>query len=1256
MYVEEICIEGFKSYAQRTVVPNFDKRFNAITGLNGSGKSNILDSICFVLGITNLSQVRASNLQELVYKQGQAGVTKASVSITFNNSDPESSPQGYESHEKLTVTRQIVIGGRNKYLINGHVAQPNRVQDLFHSVQLNVNNPHFLIMQGRITKVLNMKPPEILSMLEEASGTRMYETKRANALKTLEKKELKVTEINKVLEEDILPALERLKKERGEYMESRKFKSAESLAGYFALIPQWQTANDQLDRLRRFCIAYEYIQAQKVQEESNGDTAKIQGKIDEGKATTTELEEEVKEIENNIEKLTKEREEHMGAETKKLEDEVDKLSKNLVKETSAFTNKQDNLKTEQEGVKKLQKTAADLDKATAKKAATLEQVEGNSAQLRADLDTAVEGVATAERGLNDVQTGQGTGEGTEDKSLAERLVDAKTEASSSETEYKQADLKVKHLEKELVGKTKRLATMEKDGRKAQQDLERERAAVERARGALQQLGFDNTRMEGLEHTRAQARAAAESWQDRVDMLSSQLHRVDFQYRDPERNFDHSRVKGVVARLLRVREPEAAQALEVVAGGKLYNVVVDTAETGQKLLDHGQLRQRVTFIPLSHIRGDPLSQKQQNVAHQISDGSARLALSLVGYADELATAMGYVFGKAFVCRDAKSAEKVAFHKEILRQCVTLEGDKFDPSGTLTGGSRSKSSVLTSLHELEAAEAELDVHRRTLWAAEQELNSLQAAAAEHARLEREAEVAGHSLQLLETRVQQSEAHMAAQEVEQMRAEAIQCKEASAAAKVRKQESETAAKALEKEIAEFGKQREARLKKAEGKLKDAKAALVTARTAVKDREEECRALAAERDSMLEERCQIDGQVEQAQAALAGLEEELSGLQARIHRAPLRCYAKRWSDGGMRASMHADVAFPFEERDDMMRASMHADVAFPFEERDDMMRASMHADVAFPFEERNDMINKRMPGASKVAECKEVYDTAAAQLEERKKRAQECDQDISRLAKDRKKKEKRVADINVDLRKLEHKVARMEKEAKDAAAYVEKLKDDNPWILSEQQFFDQAGSDYDFKARSPKEAQKEYAELSETHERLSKKVNKAVMNMFDNAEREYKELMERRSIVAQDKSKIEQVIDELDEKKQEALFATWEKAIWKQSLTELSGGQRSLLALSLILALLRFKPAPIYILDEVDAALDLSHTQNIGRMIKTHFPQSQFIVVSLKEGMFNNADVLFRTKFVDGISMVTRTTPNQQQTSQASGKGKQSATETSK
>lgn len=183
--------------------------------------------------------------------------------------------------------------------------------------------------------------------------------------------------------------------------------------------------------------------------------------------------------------------------------------------------------------------------------------------------------------------------------------------------------------------------------------------------------------------------------------------------------------------------------------------------------------------------------------------------------------------------------------------------------------------------------------------------------------------------------------------------------------------------------------------------------------------------------------------------------------------------------------------------------------------------------------------------------------------------------------------------------------------------------------------------------------------------------MGLIEKAETEAEELNRKKDVVLNDKAKIENVISELDVKKQQALQTTWAKVnrdfgsifstllpgtmakldpfegdvmnglevrvafngVWKDSLTELSGGQRSLLALSLILSLLLFKPAPMYILDEVDAALDLSHTQNIGLMLRTHFSHSQFIVVSLKEGMFNNANVIFRTRFVDGVSNVSRT-----------------------
>merc|ERR1711881_163231 len=114
MFIKSMVIDGFKSY--------------------------VLDAICFLLGITNLTHVRATNLQELVYKNGQAGITKATVSITFDNRNKKQSPLGYDQYDEIVITRQVIIGGKNKYMINGANIQANRVADFFRSVQLNVNN------------------------------------------------------------------------------------------------------------------------------------------------------------------------------------------------------------------------------------------------------------------------------------------------------------------------------------------------------------------------------------------------------------------------------------------------------------------------------------------------------------------------------------------------------------------------------------------------------------------------------------------------------------------------------------------------------------------------------------------------------------------------------------------------------------------------------------------------------------------------------------------------------------------------------------------------------------------------------------------------------------------------------------------------------------------------------------------------------------------------------------------------------------
>lgn len=409
---------------------SFDPHFNAITGLNGSGKSNILDAICFVLGITNLSQVRAGNLSELVYKQGQAGVSKATVTVVFNNEDETNSPVGYESCPEVTVTRQVLLGGKSKYMINGRVSPAGQVQNLFHSVQLNVNNPHFLIMQGRITKVLNMKPHEILGMIEEAAGTRMYETKRVAAIKTIDKKEAKLEELNNILAEEITPTLERLRGEKENYL-------------------KWSKNNADMERMERFVVAGEFTKAQQALDNNVEGFAEMEEKIETFEAQANDYKQQIANKESEIamrsSSLSGEFEDQYN-DAKKTESEV---SKEVVKMTSLWKNSQDAV-TKAEGDLD---TARNFVQETKNAVFSKEQeIELEGASIDQKLKAAKDAEAKLAQLTSDYQNmcaGISSSEGGEGRTLPEQISKAHSDSKTAEAKIEQAELKIRHLTKEL---------------------------------------------------------------------------------------------------------------------------------------------------------------------------------------------------------------------------------------------------------------------------------------------------------------------------------------------------------------------------------------------------------------------------------------------------------------------------------------------------------------------------------------------------------------------------------------------------------------------------------------------------------------------------------------------------------------------------------------------------------------------------------------------------------------------------------------
>ncbi|GMH08779.1 hypothetical protein Nepgr_010619 [Nepenthes gracilis] len=866
MYIKEICLEGFKSYATRTVVQGFDPYFNAITGLNGSGKSNILDSICFVLGITNLQQVRASNLQELVYKQGQAGITKATVSVVFDNSDRSRSPLGYEDSPEITVTRQIVVGGRNKYLINGHLAQPSRVQNLFHSVQLNVNNPHFLIMQGRITKVLNMKPPEILSMLEEAAGTRMYETKKETALKTLEKKQSKVDEIDKLLDQEILPALEKLRKEQSQYM-------------------QWANGHAELDRLRRFCIAYEYLQAERIKDNAVLEVEQVKEKIGEIDIEAHRMKMETQELDAKVSELTAEKEATMGGEVKTSTQKVDALSHDLVREVSALKNKEDTLICERQNADKMERSIEELKQSIESRASVIKSAEDGAADLRKRVQDLSKNLVEVEKEYQGVLAGKSNQ--NEEKCLEDELADAKVAVGNVEIELKQVKTKISHDEKGLKEKTEQLMSKHEEAASLESELNTRKQEMESVKKALESLSYkedQDCRIKVLQQERTAELELVQKYKDKIRILSAQLANVEFSYCDPTKNFTRSKIKGVVAKLIKVKDSSTMTALEVVAGGKLFNVVVDTETTGKQLLQNGGLQKRVTIIPLNKIQAYVVSPAKQHAASNlVGEENAKLALSLVEYDSELKSAMEYVFGSTFVCKSREAAVKVAFNKDrdfnVKEPCVTLEGDIFQPSGLLTGGSRrGGGELLRQLCARADAESNLSIHQKKLSEIENEIAHLRPLQKKFQELNDQLKLKEYELELFLGRAEQNEHRKLGESVKKIEQDLTDARFVLKEKELLYKNCIEKVSSLEKSIKEYQCSRDDRLKDLEKQIKGLKSQMQSASKELKGHDHKREKLVMEMEAVIQERDSMVSQLDSLRVQIQTLAAEVDEQKVKV------------------------------------------------------------------------------------------------------------------------------------------------------------------------------------------------------------------------------------------------------------------------------------------------------------------------------------------------------------------------------------------
>lgn len=610
------------------------------------------------------------------------------------------------------------------------------MQNFFHSVQLNVNNPHFLIMQGRITKVLNMKPEEILSMIEEAAGTRMFETKKQAALKTIEKKQLKVEEITKCIDEEIMPTLETLRSEKQDYQ-------------------SWQSANSEFERLERLCIAYEYVKAEQKLSSADGDKTRLLEKQKELKEVANESTMRAEECSKKISDIEARREGEMAGVLQQLKSQELALSKELVKENTLLLNQNETLETEKESLSALKSQIEAAKKSAKEKEAELDACQRELTANESGLAAADEVFLASRERYQNACAGIADESSCGALSVPEQTALWEKREREAESKLNQSQQKLKYA-KELLKELNQTGKTQSASHEGQlKEVNRLKSEISTAESKLVEMPFDEKDEAAMKERTLSLRRELSELRDLIDRLSASMDaRLSFVFKDPEAGFDRAKVKGLVARLVRVSSSKAATALEITAGAKLYQVVVDTEQTGKLLLQKGELKKRVTILPLNKISARCTDEGKVSRAKSTAaalGGSAHLALELVGYEKEMRKAMEYVFGNTIICDSPEIAKAIAFDKLVRNRTVTLDGDTYDPAGTLTGGSKNSLGVLLSkLEELAAAKEQYAEKEKVLAEMDTRLSTCVRQGAVRKKLIADLDLQRHALKLCEEKL--------------------------------------------------------------------------------------------------------------------------------------------------------------------------------------------------------------------------------------------------------------------------------------------------------------------------------------------------------------------------------------------------------------------------------------------------------------------------------------------------------------------------
>ena len=1178
---ERIELQGFKSFADKVKIELLDG-ITGIVGPNGCGKSNVADAIKWVLGEQSAKTMRGTSMQDVIFNgtEKRKSLSYCEVSLYFNNSEKIFSDLDFS---EVVMTRKLYRSGESEYFLNKQPCRLKDIIDALHSCGVSKDG-YTVIEQGKVTEIFSAKPEDRRAIFEEAVGISKTKRDRKETMAKLARTGDNITRVNDIITERERQ-LEPLKKQADK---TRAFRGLSEKLKYNvvnAYVYKYENANDIKEKINEKIKGYgeELLSKKRDLEAINADYQRFQNEIASADRYIKELNDKIYDKGVSIEKsagnakVFAERITYFKSENQRLQGEIASAKEKLETLNADVLKKSDYAENCSSEIEELNVKAEEISKKLTVLSAEISSGETSARIEQSRILKSVEGLADINKNIGSLSTEQNVIT-VQQKGIIEKVNGLVDKYNAIDYDLKRSQNDLKKMESDLA-----------DVKEAIKDKE---LSVAQNNEFLSKI---NSKIYALNNKISADEAGLKFYQGLKNSFDGYAYGVKkIMHAAGVDGEVAKRVKGTVASVIST-EKEYELAIETAIGGAMQNIVVDNADDARYLIDYLKRTDggRVTFLPVSTVKPRYNGSELRSALKE--NGAIGLATELVKYNPYYENVVSFLLGGTLIARDLQSATEIAKKYRFAFKIVTLGADVLSSSGSMTGGSQSKNNV-----SLLSVDRTVNEYAEVLKADKIEFERLD---------ENRKRVTGQVNTLIE-------------ELDDLTAKQGELKQKYAALKESVEFKTSALKDAEDEI-EKNRDEIAIISARLEQIKTAYSDIETggeklnkeredAASLEKEHQERFTALREERDALLDENTEIQSKISFYRAEIAAAESDKERMHGEIR----------------------DLTFKNANDEEVITGNLNIidglkreaeKVALSKDEQDELNR--MRSELK-SFDEKKVELNEKL---NKANEARDVLQTEIDRSADRKAAEEvnltKVDSDLEHMSETIFNEYQLDYNSCKPLKDEAFDIKAGEEEINSLKRKIQMLGSVNPAAIDE---YEELNGAYLELVSQRDDLEKAKADLEKVITDLTKEMaltfDEGFKTIRQNFSQVFKELFGggNADLVIEES----ETGDPLDAGI-EIIAQPPGKKLQKISL--LSGGEKSFTAIAILFAILKLRPMPFVVLDEIEAALDDANVERFASYLKNFSKETQFICITHKKITMEHANGLFGVTMPEkGVSSI--------------------------